>query len=124
MTQDEVVKFILFQFPIAAALAIAIYKGWIEFGPSVKAKLAEKDKQIAFHDQLRQEAIADKKVVEERASKQHDAIGELTNVVREALEVNAEVTERRDIRDTARDVADANPSRRVARANPRTSKNS
>jgi len=124
MTQDEVVKFILFQFPIAAALAIAIYKGWIEFGPSVKAKLAEKDKQIAFHDQLRQEAIADKKVVEERASKQHDAIGELTNVVREALEFNAEVTERRDIRDTARDVADGKRRRSVARANPRTSKNS
>jgi len=121
MTQDELIKFILFQFPIAAALAIAIYRGWIEFGPSVKAKLAEKDKQIEFYAQLRKEALEDKKAVEAGAAKQNEAIGELTNVVRESLQLNNEILGR--IEDRGAEWDGVERRRRVARTRSRTSKN-
>src|SRR5690349_12376416 len=50
-------------------------------------QLAEKDNQVEFVNSLRLEAIADKRAIEDRSSAQTDAIKELTNVVRQSIEL-------------------------------------
>jgi len=114
MTEEQIRIFIISQFPIASLLIWGLKQKWWYLGSTVtdiitsmkeererddndhEKVLAEKDKQIIFHDQLRLETIEDKKRLEERATKSREAVEELTHVVRESIDLTGEVIRRID----------------------------
>lgn len=107
MTQDQFITLLIAQFPAVAFVLTALWRGWGYLGPSVRQlvdsyearivrmnlqhdkELTEKDRQIEFHDQLRQECLEDKKLLEERTTKAREAVEELTHVVQESIELTA-----------------------------------
>ena len=74
--------------PIVAVLFVALQKRWIIMGVTFTREMDDKDKDIAFREQLRQEALNDRRVIEERDKEKTDALRELTEVVKQTLELN------------------------------------
>lgn len=57
-------------------------------GITFTREMEDKDKDIAFREQLRQEALNDRKIIEDRDKEKTDALRELTEVVKQTLELN------------------------------------
>jgi hypothetical protein len=81
--------------PIVTVLFVAQQKKWLYLGVTVQGilesftkALDQKDKDIDFREQLRQEAINDLKLREERDKEKTEAIRELTDVVTKTLDLN------------------------------------
>lgn len=74
--------------PIVIALFIALQKRWIVTGVSYNTIVEEKNKDIAFRESLRQEALSDRRLLEEKDKEKTEALRELTDVVKQTLVLN------------------------------------
>ena len=74
--------------PVVTALFIALQKKWIIMGVSFSREMDQKDKELIFREQLRQEALNDLRTREERDKEKTEALRELTEVVKQTLELN------------------------------------
>jgi len=79
--------------PLVVAFLIALNKKLLYTGASIREKdeyanrmLAQKQDEVEFREQLRDEALKDKRAIEERSAKQAEALKELTDVVRQQLD--------------------------------------
>lgn len=85
--------------PVVIALFVAQQKGWFVLGithnKNIEDKdkeynrvIADKDREIAFREQLRQEVLLDREVLQERDKEKTEALRELTEVVQQTLKLN------------------------------------
>lgn len=81
--------------PIVIALFIAQSRGWFVLGINHTAELTAKDKIIEakekeaqFRESLRQEVLADRRLLEEKDKEKTEALRELTEVVKQTLQLN------------------------------------
>lgn len=74
--------------PVVIALFVAQQRGWFVLGLTHNNTMADKDKQIEFREQLRQEAITDRDALAERDKDKTEALRELTEVVKQTLALN------------------------------------
>lgn len=83
------------QLPIVAVVIVALYRKYLYTGSTVQEiiagyekRLEEKDEEIEFREQLRQEAIADKNALAEHHQITTDAVKEITGVITKSLDLN------------------------------------
>ena len=81
--------------PLLAALVYALNKKIIYMGVSVsqiiesfQKQLEDKDREVAFREQLRQEALLDRDALEKRNKEIISAVSELGVVVKQTLDLN------------------------------------
>lgn len=74
--------------PLVAALFYALNKKWIVMGVTFTREMEQKDKEIAFREQLRQEALSDKAALEHSNKEVATSMGELANTVKQTLDLN------------------------------------
>lgn len=85
--------------PFLIGFGIALQRKWIIMGVTFSREMDDKDKQIQreiddknqqieFREALRQEALADKAALEKTNREMTVSMNELTNVVKQTLELN------------------------------------
>lgn len=77
--------------PLLAAFFIALQKRWLVMGVTFDREMISKDKDIEFREKLRQEALADKVLLEERFKEIIQGNNELSEVVKHFAELNEQV---------------------------------
>lgn len=77
----------LINLPVVSIVLIALGRKWLVMGSTHKDALREKDEDIRFREQLRQEALADKKLVEQQTIEDRATIQELTTVVSKSVAI-------------------------------------
>ena len=87
MPDDFWVVFIA-NLPLLAALFWALQKKWIIMGVTFTREMEQKDQEIAFREQLRQEVLADTAALKERDKEKTEALREITEVVKQTLALN------------------------------------
>ena len=85
---DQFWTVFLANLPLLAGFFWALHKKYIFMGVTVIRELDEKDRQIAFREQLRQEALADKAALAKTNREVTASLNELSSVVKQTLELN------------------------------------
>lgn len=98
--------------PLVIAFAYALQKKWVVMGSTHKDALIEKDREIAFRESLRQEALTDKRLTEQTEKEKVETIKGLSNVIQQSVVL------------TERILSDREPNAKPRRARPRTSSSS
>lgn len=75
-------------FPFLIGLFVALQKRLIVMGVTHKQIVEDKDKEIAFREQLRQEALADKVALQKSNAETTKSMNELAQLIKQTLELN------------------------------------
>lgn len=75
------------QFPLIALFFIALQRGWIEIGVVAKRERGEKDAQLTFREELRQEGLKREAAGLAREDELVDKLGGLSEALKEATDV-------------------------------------
>lgn len=74
--------------PFLVGVLWALQKKWIVMGVTFTREMEQKDREIAFREQLRQESLADNRVLEESNKDLSNSMTELTTTVKQTLDLN------------------------------------
>jgi hypothetical protein len=86
--EDQLWLILVANFPLVLGFFIALQRGYIYVGRTFDREMKEKQQEIEFREQIRQEALADKALLESKDRERTAALQELTTVVKQALELN------------------------------------
>lgn len=87
LSEDFWVLFVA-NLPIVIALFVALQKRWIVTGVSYNSEMESRNKEVAYREELRQEVLLDRRMLEERDKEKTEALRELTEVVKQTLALN------------------------------------
>jgi hypothetical protein len=94
MTTEQLIGFLILNFPGIAIFVYAEHKGWLVLGRTHNEQIQALEEEVAFREQLRQEALADKILLQEKLSEQSKALKDLSDVVRQSLDFNERLVDR------------------------------